>query len=74
MMSECTMYEFNLLLKAHERLKDAVQWMLETVDTKHTAVSYESDKTITRGFNGAESLRNVRGAARKAVEELLCQK
>ena len=58
-------------LEQCERLKDAVRWMLETVDTKHTAVSYESDKTITRGFNGAESLRNARVAARKAVEELI---
>ena len=58
-------------LEQCDRLKGAVRWMLETVDTKHAVVSYVSDKAIARGLNGAESLRNAREAARKAVEELI---
>ena len=54
-----------------ERLKDAVQWMFETMDTKHQIVSYTSDKAAARGMNGAESLGNIRVDARKVVEELI---
>ena len=56
-------------LAEYERLKEAVWWMLETIDTKHTMVSYASDKAAARGLNGAESLGNIRENARKAVEE-----
>lgn len=52
-------------------LKDAVQWMFETMDTKHQIVSYTSDKAAARGMNGAESLGNIRVDARKVVEELI---
>ena len=54
-----------------ERLKEAVWWMFEAMDTTQVVVSYTSDKAITRGLNGAESLGNIRENARKAVEELL---
>lgn len=66
---ECSYIESALV--EYERLKDAVQWMFEAIDTAHAVVSYTSDKAITRGLNGAESLRNIRENARKAVEELL---
>ena len=54
-----------------DRLKEAVRWMLETVDTKHAVVSYASYKSAILGLDGAGSLSSVRSAARRAVEELL---
>ena len=54
-----------------DRLKEAVRWMLETMDTKHAVVSYASYKSAIRGLDGAGSLSSVRSAARMAVEELL---
>ena len=54
-----------------ERLKEAVRWMLETMDTKHVVVSYASYSSAIRGLDGAGSLSSVRDSARKAVEELL---
>ena len=58
-------------LEECERLKNAVMWMLETMDTKHQVVSYASGKSASRGMNGAGSLGDIREHARKAVEELI---
>ena len=58
-------------LEECERLKNAVTWMLETMDTKHQVVSYTSGKSASRGMNGAGSLGDIREHARKAVEELI---
>ena len=66
---ECSYIESALV--EYERLKDAVRWMLETMDTKHQVVDYTSDKAAVRGLDGAGSLGDIRENARKAVEELL---
>ena len=58
-------------LEEYELLKDAVRWMLETMDTKHQVVNYTSDKSAVRGLNGAGSLGDIRENASKVVEELL---
>ena len=54
-------------LEQCERLKEAVRWMLETMDTKHVVVSYASYKSAMLGLDGAGSLSSVREYATNAV-------